>query len=362
MSAATSGSSAQRIVVLPGDGIGVEVTIEATRVLKHIAARHGLALELIQESIGGAAYEACGDPLPAATLAACENAQAIFLVAVGGPQWASIPVHQRPEQGLLRLRKALRLYANLRPVKTMPELAAASPLKNERLAGVDLVVVRELTGGLYFGKRERSESAAFDTCEYTAAEIERICRAAGRLACQRRRKVASVDKFNVLDTSRLWRDIATRIFAKEFPEVELEHVLVDTAAMRLVNRPADFDVLVMDNMFGDILSDEASVLAGSMGLLPSVSLSDGGPSLFEPIHGSAPDIAGRNIANPTGAILSVALMLRLSLDAPEAASEVEQAVESTLRDGIRTADLAGTTSAAPVGTRAFGDAVIARLG
>jgi 3-isopropylmalate dehydrogenase len=350
-----------RIAVLPGDGIGVEVATQAVRVLKHVAAHCGVGIELKYGAIGGAAYESDGTPLPESTLQSCREADAIFLGAVGGPQWASIPVQHRPEQGLLKLRKELRLYANLRPVKTIPELADASPLKNDRLKGVDLVVVRELTGGLYFGKRERTENSAFDTCEYSAHEIERICRAAGELARQRRGKVASVDKFNVLDTSRLWRDIATRVFADEFPDVELEHVLIDTAAMRLISRPADFDVMVMDNMFGDILSDEASVLAGSMGLLPSLSLSDGGPSLYEPIHGSAPDIAGKNIANPTGAILSIALLLRHSLALPKAATDLEDAVNGALRDGIRTADLASISDRASVSTAEFGDAVLARL-
>ena len=349
------------IAVLPGDGIGPEVTAQAMRILEAAAETFGLDIALSQHLIGGAAIEAAGKPLPDETLEACQNASAVFLGAVGGPQWSNVPVAVRPEQGLLALRKALKLYANLRPVKTLPELAAASPLKPERLAGIDLVVVRELTGGLYFGRRERREHDAYDTCEYTATEIERICRAAGKLARMRRRRCASVDKFNVLDTSRLWRDVATQVFASEFPDVELEHVLVDTAAMRLVNRPADFDVLVMDNMFGDILSDESSVLAGSMGLLPSVSLSDGRAALYEPIHGSAPDIAGRDLANPAGAILSIALLLRHSLDAAAAAQAVENAVETTLKAGVLTADLAAAAKLPTVGTAAFGDAVLKRL-
>jgi 3-isopropylmalate dehydrogenase len=349
------------IAVLPGDGIGPEVTAQAVRVLERTGSLFDIDLKLGHYAIGGAAIDTAGKPLPQETLEACEAASAVFLGAVGGPKWASVPVELRPEQGLLALRKALKLYANLRPVKTLPELAAASPLKNERLAGVDLVVVRELTGGLYFGRRERTATSAYDTCEYTSEEIERICRTAGELARSRRRKCASVDKANVLDTSRLWRDVATRLFADEFPDVELEHVLVDTAAMRLVSRPAEFDVLVMDNMFGDILSDESSVLAGSMGLLPSVSLSDGQAALYEPIHGSAPDIAGRDIANPAGAILSIALMLRHSLEADAAADAVESAVESTLKAGTRTADLKATAMTPAVGTVAFGSAVLERL-
>lgn len=351
----------RKILFLPGDGVGPEVSHEARRVLEAAASRHGLSLECSEAVMGGAAIDATGEPLPAATLAACRAADAVFLGAVGGPKWADVPVARRPEAGLLGLRRELGLFANLRPVTTLPALAAASPLKPERLAGVDIMVVRELTGGIYFGKRERTAQAAFDTCEYTAAEIERVCRAAGVLARGRRGKVTSVDKANVLDTSRLWRDVATRIFADEFPELAVEHLLVDAAAMHLLSRPADFDVIVTENMFGDILTDEASMLAGSLGLLPSASLGDSkGPSLYEPIHGSAPDIAGRGIANPCGAILSAAMLLRHALGADAAAAAVEAAVAGTLEAGIRTADV---TEAAhrPVGTRAFGDAVLERL-
>ncbi|HEU4616873.1 MAG TPA: 3-isopropylmalate dehydrogenase, partial [Gammaproteobacteria bacterium] len=321
----------ERIVVVAGDGVGPEVTAEAVRVLEAAARSHGLDLEFEEKLIGGAAYDAVGDPLPPETLAACRSAKAVLLGAVGGPRWADVPVEGRPEQGLLRLRKALGLFANLRPVKTLRELAAASPLKPEKLAGVDIVVVRELTGGIYFGKRGRTADAAFDTCEYSAAEIERICRMAGRLARARRGKIASVDKANVLDTSRLWREVASRVFAREFPDLAVEHLLVDAAAMHLLSRPADFDVMVTENMFGDILTDEASMLAGSMGLLPSASLGDSGPGLYEPIHGSAPDIAGRDAANPCGAILSAAMLLRHSLDAEQAAAAIERAVEECLK-------------------------------
>ena len=349
------------IVVLPGDGIGPEVTAQATRVLAAVAAKLDLGLKLREAPIGGAAFDAVGTPLPEDTLALCRDADALILGAVGGPQWADVAVELRPEQALLNLRQSLGLFANLRPVKTYPALAAASPLRPERLAGVDIIVVRELTGGIYFGKRGRSESGAFDTCEYSVSEVERICRVAGRLALERRRKVTSVDKANVLETSRLWRETANRVFATEFPEIELEHLYIDAATMHLLSRPADFDVMVMDNMFGDILSDEASMLVGSLGVLPSASLSAAGPGLYEPIHGSAPDIAGQDIANPCGAILSVGMLLRHSLELPHAADAVELAVREALEAGSRTADLAVTGGEKPIGTVGFGDAVLARL-
>jgi 3-isopropylmalate dehydrogenase len=281
---------------------------------------------------------------------------------VGGPKWADIPVHHRPEQGLLAIRKALGLFANLRPVATMPELASASPLKPEKLKGVDILVIRELTGGIYFGKRSRTANAAFDTCEYTVGEIERVCRVAGTLAMARRKKVASVDKANVLDTSRLWRDVAIRVFGTEFPELAVEHLLVDAAAMHLLSRPADFDVMVTENMFGDILTDEASMLAGSMGLLPSASLGIGaGPGLYEPIHGSAPDIAGQGVANPCGAILSAAMLLRLSCGADAAARDVEAAVAAAIRSGARTRDIASPSARDWLGTQAFTDVILRHL-
>src|SRR5690606_9831155 len=291
---------------------------------------------------------------------ACRAADAVLLGAVGGPQWADVPVDKRPEAGLLGLRKTLSLFANLRPVRTLPFLADASPLKAEKLANVDIMVVRELTGGIYFGRSERSATSAFDTCEYTVPEIERVLRGAGQLARARRGKVTSVDKANVLETSRLWRATATRLFAEEFPELEVEHLLVDAAAMHLLSRPADFDVMVTENMFGDILTDEASMLAGSMGLLPSASLGEGKAGLYEPIHGSAPDIAGRGIANPCGAILSVAMLLRHSLGLDDAAAAVERAVAECLESGVRTRDIAAAGSE-PVDTREFAAAVAARL-
>ena len=348
-----------RIVVLPGDGVGPEVTAQTIKVLEAVSDARGLGFEFEEALIGGIAIDETGNPLPPETLQACKRAAAVFLGAVGGPKWDVGNV--RPEQGLLGLRKGMGLFANLRPVKTLPALMAASPLKNERLQGVDILVMRELTGGIYFGRRELKEDSAFDTCEYTVAEIERICRAAARLAEQRSNKITSVDKANVLDTSKLWRKTATRVFAEEFPGLDVEHLLVDAAAMHLLSRPADFDVMVTENMFGDILTDEASMLAGSMGLLPSASLSDDGrPGLFEPIHGSAPDIAGRDLANPSGAILSAALMLRYSFGEHEAAAAIEASVEACINEGIRTKDMA-QAGQATVGTQAFGEAVLARL-
>jgi 3-isopropylmalate dehydrogenase len=352
----------KRIVILAGDGVGPEVTAAAVRVLEQVSIRHALQLEFEHALIGGAAYDAAGSPLPDATVRACRASAGILLGAVGGPKWADIPVEHRPEQGLLAIRKALGLFANLRPVTTTPELAAASPLKPEKLKGVDILVIRELTGGIYFGKRSRSADTAFDTCEYTAAEIERVCRVAGKLALTRRRKVTSVDKANVLDTSRLWRDVATRVFRTEFPDLAVEHLLVDAAAMHLLSRPADFDVMVTENMFGDILTDEASMLAGSMGLLPSASLGDGsGPGLYEPIHGSAPDIAGQGVANPCGTILSAALLLRHSCGAEAAARAVEAAVAGAIRSGARTRDIAAAGARDWLGTAAFTDVVLKNL-
>ena len=351
------------IVALPGDGIGPEVTAQATRVLTAISERFDLGIRIEEALIGGAALDRAGTPLPDDTLECCRQADAILLGAVGGDQWSGVEVALRPEQGLLGLRKALGLYANLRPVTVEAALADASPLRPERLEGVDVMVVRELTGGIYFGARGRTSTEAFDTCEYSAGEIRRIARLAGKLAGKRRGRVTSVDKANVLDTSRLWRETVSGIFADEFPEIELEHIYVDAAAMFLLSRPATFDVILTDNMFGDILSDEASMLAGSLGLLPSASLSDGGPGLYEPIHGSAPDIAGKGIANPCGAILSVAMLLRHSLNRDAVANAVESAVNETLRAGFRTPDLVHDSDRRypTVGTDAFGDAVMDRL-
>ncbi len=351
----------QTVVTLPGDGIGPEVTAQATRVLRAVSDGLDLNFQIQESLLGGAALDALATPLPEETLAACRNSDAIFLGAVGGPKWADVDPSLRPEEGLLGLRKALGLFANLRPVTTHPALVDASPLRPERLEGVDILVLRELTGGLYFGKRGRTANHAFDTCEYSVGEIERISRLAGKLARIRRGKVTSVDKANVLDTSRLWRETVTRLFATEFPDLELEHIYVDAAAMFLMSRPREFDVVLTENMFGDILSDEASMLSGSLGLLPSASLGAEGPGLFEPIHGSAPDIAGEGIANPCGAILSIALMLRHSLQQGQAALMVEKAVGEVLENGLRTADLAWAGAGETVGTVAFGDAVLAAL-
>jgi len=347
------------IVLLPGDGIGPEVVEAGREVLEAVAARHGLELGFESHPIGGAALDAVGDPLPAATLEACRRASAVLLGAVGGPKWNELPGALRPEQGLLRLRQGLGLYANLRPVKPMPALAHLSPVKAERVAGTDLLVVRELTGGIYFGARTRTPERATDECAYTVAEVERVTRVAARLCAARRGRLVSVDKANVLETSRLWREVVTRVVRDEFPALALEHLLVDAMAMYLVTRPRDFDVVLTENLFGDILTDEAGVLAGSLGLLPSASLGDGGPGLYEPIHGSAPDIAGRGIANPCGTILSVALMLRHSFGLDAAAREIESAVDAAIAAGVRTPDIAAGGPAAD--TRTATAAVIERL-
>jgi 3-isopropylmalate dehydrogenase len=328
------------IAVLPGDGIGPEVTAAAVAVLRAVAQRCGHRFAMHEHAIGGAAIDATGEPLPAATLDACKRADAVLLGAVGGPKWSDPNASVRPEQGLLALRKGLGLYANLRPVQPHPATLGAAPIKPHLLAGVDLLVVRELTGGIYFGDKTRTADSASDLCTYSVAEIERVVRRACTLARGRRRHVTSVDKANVLETSRLWRETATRIARDEFPDIVLEHQLVDSMAMHLLSKPRAFDVIVTENMFGDILTDEASMLAGSMGLLPSASLGDGRIGLYEPIHGSAPDIAGRGIANPVGAILSAALLLRNSLDLPLEAGCVEHAVSATLDAGILAADLA----------------------
>ena len=338
------------VAVLPGDGIGPEVVAEGTRVLQAVAETWGHEIALREGLIGGCAIDAQGAALPDETLRLCREADAVLLGAVGGPQWDDPAAPVRPEQGLLGLRRALGVYANLRPVAVHPRLAAASPLRSERLHNVDFVVVRELTGGIYFGEKRRErinerEERATDACVYTTGEIERVVRVAAELARARRGKLTSVDKANVLETSRLWRSTTTRVVRDEFPELELEHLLVDACAMHLLRRPADFDVIVTENMFGDILTDEASMLAGSLGVLPSASLGDA-PSvngvrrgLYEPIHGSAPDIAGRGVANPMGTILSVALMFRYSFGLEREARAVEAAVAAALDDGCVSADL-----------------------
>ncbi len=348
-----------RIAVLPGDGIGVEVTVEARRVLAAVGQRFGHCFEMEAGLVGAAAMDATGEPLPETTLDLCRGAQAVLFGAVGDPRYDDPRAARRPEQALLRLRQDLELYANLRPVKVYPELSAASAVRPERADGADLVVVRELTGGLYFGEpRLEGDDRAVDTMIYTRGEVERIARLAFNMARHRRRKVASVDKANVLACSRLWRRTVQDV-AADFPDVELRHVLVDAAAMHLMQGPAQFDVLLTENMFGDILSDEASVLAGSLGLLPSASLGHGHLGLYEPVHGSAPDIAGRGIANPLGAILCVALLLRYSLGLEREAEAVETAVAAVLAAGHRTSDLAATAPGRPtLSTCQMGDRVV----
>jgi 3-isopropylmalate dehydrogenase len=349
-----------RIAVIAGDGIGPEVTAEAVQVLRTVAARHGHEFELIEAPFGGVAIDLHGEPLPAATLELCRGADAVLLGAIGGPKWSAPQLRVRPEQGLLRLRQELGVYANLRPVSLHPALRDASTLKAGVLEGVDLVFVRELTGGIYFGARTRSAEAASDLCTYTVTEVERVVRVAARLAMGRRRKLVSIDKANVLETSRLWREVTERVVRSEFPSLQLEHMLVDAAAMHLIRRPRDFDVAVTENLFGDILTDEASMLAGSLGLLPSASLGEGSRGLYEPIHGSAPDIAGQGIANPIGAILSAALLLRHSLGLEREAAAVEAAVAAVIAGGLRTPDIAAPGAPA-AGTRACGAAIIAQL-
>jgi 3-isopropylmalate dehydrogenase len=348
-----------KIVLLPGDGIGPEVVGEGVRVLQAITRKYGHAFEYETHLMGGCSIDAHGSSLTDETLQACQQSNAVLLGAVGGPKWDDPAAKDRPERGLLALRKGLQVFANLRPVKVHPALVAASPLKPEKLLGVDIIVVRELTGGLYFGAKRRAvvdgHDTAIDTLEYHDYEVERVVQLAFQLAATRRKKVTSVDKANVLESSRLWRQVAARL-GQQHGDFTLEHMLVDTAAMRLVTNPAAFDVLVTENMFGDILTDEASVLAGSMGLLPSASLGSSGPGLYEPIHGSAPDIAGRGIANPIGTILSAALLLRYSLQLEEEAQAIEQAVDAAITAGCRTADLGGTLR-----TTAMTDEILKRL-
>ncbi len=325
--------------MLPGDGIGPEVTESAQQVLDVIATKFGHEFRFDEQLIGGIAIDKTGDPLPPATIASCQRANAVFLGAVGGPKWSDPGAAVRPEQGLLKLRATLNVFANLRPVRVYPQLASASPLREEILQGVDMIVVRELTGGIYFGKKTRDATSATDLCEYTVGEVERIVRVAARLAENRSGKLCSVDKANVLETSRLWREVCDRVMAEEYPQLELETLLVDAAAMHLLSRPADFDVIVTENMFGDILTDEASMLTGSLGMLPSASLGDSSVGLFEPIHGSAPDIAGQGIANPCAAIASAALLLRHSLGLESEAAAIEAAIDNAISAGARTADL-----------------------
>ena len=353
-----------KIAVLAGDGIGPEITAQAVRVLE-VLARDGLDVQTESALVGGAAVDATGDPLPEETLRVCESARAILFGAVGGPAYDKLPRPQRPEQGLLRLRKHFDLFANLRPAMVYPELAEASPLKADIVAGLDILIMRELTGDTYFGQprgirtNEAGEREGFDTMRYSESEIRRIAQRGFEAARRRQHRLCSVDKANVLETTQLWRDVVTEV-GKDYPDVELSHMYVDNAAMQLIRQPRQFDVIVTGNMFGDILSDAASMLTGSIGMLPSASLNASGFGMYEPIHGSAPDIAGTNKANPLATILSLAMLLRYSLDEEAAARRVEAAVRKVLADGVRTADIARPGDKVSSCTE-MGDAVVAAL-
>lgn len=355
----------KKILVLPGDGIGPEIVAEAMKVLRHLTETAGLAVELGEGLVGGAAYDETGSPLPEATLEAAKAADGILLGAVGGPKWEPLDIAVRPEKGLLGLRAGLGLFANLRPAILYPQLAEASSLKPEVVAGLDIMIVRELTGGIYFGQPrgvrtlDNGERQGFNTLVYSESEIRRIGRVAFDIAGKRGGRVCSVDKANVLECTELWREVMTDL-AREYPDVELSHMYVDNAAMQLVRAPKQFDVIVTTNMFGDILSDEAAMLTGSIGMLPSASLNEKGQGMYEPIHGSAPDIAGRGIANPLATILSVAMMLRYSLDQPALADRIEAAVGAVLDQGLRTPDIM-QPGMREVGTAEMGDAVVAAL-
>ena len=353
-----------KIAILPGDGIGVEIVAEAVKVLDYLQA-NGLDIEMQQAPVGGAGYDAAGKPLPEQTLEMAKSADAILLGAVGGPQYESLPRELRPEKGLLGLRSELGLFANLRPAILYPQLADASSLRADVVAGLDIMIVRELTGGIYFGEprgiREKpdGEREGFNTLVYSESEIERIARVAFDIAMKRGKRLCSVDKANVLEVSELWREVVTRA-GSDYPSVELSHMYVDNAAMQLVKWPKQFDVMVTKNMFGDILSDAAAMLTGSIGMLPSASLDQGSKGMYEPIHGSAPDIAGLDVANPLATILSVAMMLRYSLDQAALADNIEQAVGRVLDRGLRTADIMAQ-GCQQVGTQAMGEAVLAEL-
>jgi len=350
-----------KLALLPGDGIGPEIVAQARKVLERL----GLKLEMREAAVGGAGYDASEDPLPPATLSLAKEADAILFGAVGGPRYDALPRAKRPEQALLRLRKELGLFANLRPAQVYPQLAAASALKAEVVAGLDILIVRELTGDIYFGEPRGIRATgdggreAFDTMRYSESEVRRIAAVAFDAARKRGKRVCSVDKANVLETSQLWREVVTDE-AKRYPDVELTHMYVDNCAMQLVRNPRQFDVIVTGNLFGDILSDEASMLTGSIGMLPSAALDAGGKGLYEPIHGSAPDIAGKGVANPLATILSAAMMLRYSLAQEKAADRIEAAVKNVLSEGLRTADI-HTPGTRKVGTGEMGDAVAAAL-
>jgi 3-isopropylmalate dehydrogenase len=354
----------KKVLLLPGDGIGQEVVAAATEVMQAAAQQSGCNLEISEALIGGAAIDATGEPLPSATLAAAEQVDAVLLGGVGGPKWDDLPTHLRPEKGLLGLRQGLGLFANLRPALLSAPLAAASSLKAELVADLDILIIRELTGGIYFGEPRGveirdNERVGFNTLVYSEHEIERIARVGFELAAKRNGKLCSVDKANVLEVSQLWREKVTAL-APEYPSVELSHMYVDNAAMQLVRAPKQFDVIVTGNMFGDILSDVAAMLTGSLGMLPSASLAASGTGLYEPVHGTAPDIAGQDLANPLATILSVGMMFRYSLDLPEAADRIDNAVAKVLEQGHRTADIAGAGTD-PVGCQAMGKLVLEQL-
>ena len=358
--------SSYRITLLAGDGIGPEISAVAVELLERVASQHGFSLSFDPKPVGGAAIDAVGEPLPPSTLEACRASDAVLLAAIGGPQYDSLPRQLRPESGLLALRAGLGLFANLRPVKIVPALIDASSLKAEVISGVDLLVVRELTGGIYFGQpkgrvlTEAGEERGFNTMTYSSSEVDRIARVAFELAQQRRGQLCSVDKANVLDVSQLWRDRVNAL-AGDYTEVELSHMYVDNAAMQLVRNPRQFDVLLTGNLFGDILSDEAAMLTGSIGMLPSASLGSNGPGLFEPVHGSAPDIAGQDKANPLAMVLSAAMLLRVGLKQEAAAAALEAAVDQVLNEGLRTGDLMAE-GCTPVGCEAMGKALLGALG
>ncbi|MGH1426501.1 MAG: 3-isopropylmalate dehydrogenase [Arenicella sp.] len=356
----------KKVLLLPGDGIGPEVVAEAVKVLEYLTANHGLDIDLEYADIGGVAYENHGKPYPEITHAKAAAVDAILLGAVGGPQWETLDYDLRPERGLLSIRAELDLYANLRPAVTFAELAGASSLKHELVSGLDIMIVRELTGGIYFGEPrghqtlESGERQSFNTMVYSESEIERIMHNAFQIAQKRNKRVCSVDKANVLQVSELWREIAIRVSA-EYPDVELSHMYVDNAVMQLIREPKQFDVIVTGNLFGDILSDAAAMLTGSIGMLPSASLDANGKGMYEPVHGSAPDIAGQNIANPIATVLSAAMMLRYTLGFPDQADKIEKAVKSVIKKGVGTKDLQ-SIAVTHVGTSEMGDAIVAELG
>jgi 3-isopropylmalate dehydrogenase len=355
-----------RITLLPGDGIGPEIITVAVSVLKRVGEQLDLQFEFKEALVGGAAIDATGDPLPAETLDTCKDSDAVLLAAIGGYKWDTLPSHQRPERGLLGLRAGLGLFANLRPAKILPQLVDASSLKREIVEGVDIMVVRELTGGIYFGQprgifeAEGGEKRGVNTMVYTDSEVDRIGRVAFDIARKRDKRLCSVDKSNVLEVSQLWRDRMTAL-AADYPDVELSHLYVDNAAMQLLRYPKQFDTIVTGNLFGDILSDAAAMLTGSIGMLPSASLGESGPGVFEPVHGSAPDIAGQDKANPIAQVLSAAMMLKYGLDEPEAADRIEKAVMQVLDQGYRTGDIMSAGMKA-VGCQAMGEALLAALG